>query len=176
MVMLHVGCGDVYFDGWINIDVDSPRADLHHNMRKPLPCGPGTIDFIYSEHFLEHLTVQEALDVLREFHRVLKSGGVVRIATPDLRYLLLKYFFLWKRQDWIKKYGYEWMKTKAEMINLCFKEWGHQYLYDREELERRLKEAGFMKLRRQHWNASAYAELRKRETRRDSRLVIEAIK
>ena len=173
---LNIGCGEVHFPGWVNIDMDSPKADLLHDMRNPLPYEAGTVDFIYSEHFIEHVTAQEGVNVLTDFFRVLKPGGVVRIATPDLNYLLFKYFFFWKKQAWIKKYGYEWLKTKAEMVNLCFREWGHQYLYNEEELERRIMEAGFKKIRKQRWNRSSYPELRNMETRKDSKLIVEAEK
>ena len=42
-----------------------------------------TFDFIYSEHFLEHLFIDEALELLKESRRILKPGGVMRIVTPD---------------------------------------------------------------------------------------------
>lgn len=42
-----------------------------------------TFDFIYSEHFLEHLFMDEALELLKEFHRILKPNGVVRTVVPD---------------------------------------------------------------------------------------------
>jgi len=176
MLMLNIGCGDVYMDGWVNIDLTSKKADLRHDLRTPLPYEEGMVDFIYNEHFIEHLTVQDGVVVMKEFYRVLKKGGVLRIATPDLDYLIFKYIFGWKRQDWIKTYGYEWLKTRAEMINLCFREWGHQYLYNKEELCRRLKEAGFNDVRPCKLLKSRYQVFWNRETRQDSRLILEAVK
>lgn len=176
MLKLNVGCGDVYLKGWVNIDNLSEKADLKHDMKDPLPYADGTVDFIYNEHFIEHMSVSEGLAVLREFHRVLKKGGVLRIATPDLDYVMLRYFFLWKRQGWYKKYGYEWIKTRAEMINICFREWGHQYLYNAEELDRRLREAGFIKTKKKRNGKSGYAELIGMETRKESDLIFEAVK
>ncbi len=114
--------------------------------------------------------------VLKDFYRILKEGGVLRTATIDLNYIVLRYLFNWKKQIWIKKYGYEWLQTKAEMINLCFREWGHQYLYNQEELERRLREAGFNRISRQSLCNSKYHELRNRETRAASKLILEAVK
>lgn len=173
---LNIGCGDVYFDGWVNIDRDSPKADLKMDIRAALPYEDNGVDFIYNEHLIEHLTVQEGVAVLSEFYRVLKPGGVLRIATPDLDYLVFKYFFFWKRQDWIKRFGYGWIKTRAEMMNIGFREWGHQYLYNREELERRLKEAGFKEISRRKMNKSKFPDLKNRETRIDSKLILEAVK
>jgi len=173
---LNIGCGDVYLPGWINIDLDSSRADLKHDLRTPLPYEDNSISFIYNEHFIEHVTVNEAVNIMKEFHRVLKKNGVMRIATPDLDYLIFKYIFRWKHQDWIKKYGYDWIKTKAEMLNICFREWGHQYIYNEEELKRRLQEAGFKQIYREKLNKSKYSELKNRETRTDSKLILEALK
>jgi predicted SAM-dependent methyltransferase len=115
--------------------------------------------------------------MFKEFYRVLKPGGILRIATPDLDYMVEKYTSAsWKDQDWIETYNYQWIQTRAEMLNVCFREWGHQYLYDAEELERRLREVGFGKILRQEWNVSMCAELANRETRKDSKLIIEAVK
>jgi len=176
MLKLHTGCGDVYFADWINIDLDSPKADVRHDLRAPLPFENDSVDFIYNEHFIEHLTVQEAVAVLRDFHRVMKKGAVLRIATLSLDYLIYRYLFRWKKQVWIKKYGYDWLGTRAEMLNLCFREWGHQYLYNEEELNRRLREAGFLIIHGQKLNKSSFSELRNRETRKDSKLIVEATK
>jgi predicted SAM-dependent methyltransferase len=48
-----------------------------------LPFGDSTLDFIYSEHFFEHLFFDEAVSLLRECHRVLKPSGVIRTTVPD---------------------------------------------------------------------------------------------
>ncbi len=173
---LNVGCGNVYFPGWVNIDIEAEGADLKHDLREPLPYEDNAAEFIYNEHFIEHLTVQEGEVVLKDFYRVLKKGGVLRVATLDLDYIVYRYCFNWKRQAWISNYGYEWLETKAEMINLCFREWGHQYLYNREELERRLRKAGFAEISRNKIYKSIYPELSNRETRADSKLVLEAVK
>lgn len=174
---LHIGCGEVYFDGWVNIDKDSEKADKKHDARKRLPYKDNSVDFIYNEHFIEHITVEEAVKILIDFYRVLKPEGVLRIATPDLDYLIEKYISpSWKNQDWIETYSCQWIQTRAEMLNVCFREWGHQYSYNAEELERRLKQAGFEKIYRQKLNESKYTELANRETREDSKLIVEAVK
>ncbi len=175
-VKLHVGCGNVRFEGWVNIDITGKHLDVKCDVRKGLPCADNSATLIYNEHFLEHLTCQEGLAVLREFHRVLRPGGIARIATPDLDYLVGKYVSDdWRAQYWLQNLRTE-IQTRAEMLNICFHDWGHKYLYNAEELERRLREVGFGRISRQAWNVSQHPELANRETREDSKLILEAVK
>jgi SAM-dependent methyltransferase len=49
-----------------------------------LPLADGTADAVYSSHMLEHLDREQARGFLGEAHRVLRPGGVLRLAVPDL--------------------------------------------------------------------------------------------
>src|SRR5215475_1447361 len=51
---LNIGCGPNVKTGWTNIDL-SGHADLHLDLREPLPFGDSSASIVYSEHFLEHL-------------------------------------------------------------------------------------------------------------------------
>ena len=53
--------------------------------------------------------------------------------------------------------------------------WEHRWLYDREELHRRHREAGFHRISDVAWGESTYAQLVGRESRKDSRLICEAV-
>lgn len=179
-VMLHVGCGSNYFDGWINIDANFnnniEKLDLNWDLRNPLPFEDNSVDFIYNEHFLEHLTVEEGLRTLKDFKRVLKSTGVLRIAMPDLADVVKLYNNdNWKEDnaEFFTKFGLSFIKTKAELININFRAWGHQWLYDWEELERRLKEAGFTQIKQCYLRESKNTELKNLETRSESNLIAE---
>ncbi|MEH2266467.1 class I SAM-dependent methyltransferase [Nostoc sp.] len=176
MLKLHIGCGEVYIQDWINIDVESSKADLKHDLRQPLPYENNTVDLIYNEHFIEHLTAEEGVHFLKEMHRILKPGGVIRIATPDLDYLVFKYWFKWKKQDWIERYGYSHIETKAEMMNAMFHYWGHKWLYNFEELKRRLIQAEFRQIKRVSFRNSQNPNLQDLETRKDSKLIVESAK
>lgn len=176
MLKLNIGCGEVHMDGWLNIDSESEKADLMHDLRKPLPYNDNFVDFIYSEHFIEHLTPEEGESVFKETYRVLKNNGVMRIATPDLDYIVFRYLSGWKKQAWIEEYGYSYIQTKAEMINIMFNHWGHKWLYNFEELRRRLKSASFTNIKRVKLGTSDYGVLQNLETREDSKLIVEAVK
>ncbi len=174
---LHLACGKVRLPDWINVDQDAwDTVDVRWDLRLPLPIADETAEFVYHEHFLEHLTVKEGLALLRECRRLLMPGGVLRVAMPDLAECVRQYWQNDWRQPWMQKYGYEWIQTRAECLNIAFREWQHQWLYDREELHRRLKEAGYTTVRDCERLKSDVPELCGLETRDETLLVCEAVK
>jgi predicted SAM-dependent methyltransferase len=56
-------------------------------------------------------------------------------------------------------------KTPAQFMNEAMRLWGHQFVYDREELHTLLHEAAFSTVSDQQWRQSAHAELRGLEMR-----------
>ncbi len=172
---LHVGCGRNILRGWINADI-SPRAELIVFLQKRLPFRTGTLERIYSEHVLEHVPYASAVFFLREAYRTLRPGGVIRIAMPDLDDLIDGYQKDWRRFDWVNWPAHRFIKTRAEMINIAFRWWGHQHLYNQEELERALREAGFWHYSFRQPGESDYPDLRGLETRPESRLIVDAVK
>ena len=61
------------------------------NVVRKFPFADGTFDYVYTSHMLEHLYPGDAKHCLSEIHRILKPGGVVRIAVPDLTHVVNKY-------------------------------------------------------------------------------------
>ncbi|MDB9375011.1 class I SAM-dependent methyltransferase [Nodularia sphaerocarpa] len=177
---LNIGCGNVTFPGWINIDISkvSSVIDIVWDASLGLPfLENDSCHLIYNEHLLEHLEISSASKFLSESFRVLKTGGVLRIAMPCLENIVQKYSSeQWRDQAWLKLPEYQHIKTKAEMINIAFRWWGHRWLYDREELSRRLHEAGFKDTEYFTYGQSNIPELRTLETRQDSLLIVEATK
>lgn len=176
--LVNIGCGDEPFQDWVNLDLNpETRADIVWDVRDGLPFPDHSCRFIYNEHFLEHIPVEEGVRFLRECHRALRPGGVVRIGMPSIEDPVRHYYEnTWARQSWLEKYGYAWIKTRAEYLNITFRNWGHQWLYDFEELDRRLREAGFTQIQAVAWGTSKFPELRERETRAETALICEAIK
>jgi predicted SAM-dependent methyltransferase len=175
---LNVGCGNVIFKDWINIDLEPTNSlvDLACDVRQGLPFEDNSCSLIYNEHFLEHLTVEEGLFFLKECRRVLQPGGVIRISMPSLDVCIEKYNSAdWRDgQDWLTWPEYQFIQTRAEMINIAFRWWEHKWLYDREELNRRLLESGYTNIREVSHSKSSIAEFNNRETRKDSLLNFEA--
>ena len=178
---LHLGCGTVRLDGWVNIDLASRAReleappDLSWDVRRTLPFPDGAARLIYHEHLMEHLSIDEGIRCLRDWLRVLEPGGVLRVATPDLEYLVERYRGAWRDQAWLAQPEYAFIGTRAEMMNVAFRWWDHRYLYDGEELERRMRDAGFGPVRRCPFRASGVPELAALETRADSMLILEGI-
>lgn len=61
------------------------------NASKRIPHDSGTVDAIYSSHMIEHLVRDDAWAFLLECHRVLRSGGRLRLVVPDLHALVHQY-------------------------------------------------------------------------------------
>jgi SAM-dependent methyltransferase len=56
-----------------------------------IPCADRSAEAVYSSHMIEHLDRREARAFLREVSRILRPGGVVRLAAPDLSRLASDY-------------------------------------------------------------------------------------
>ncbi len=173
--LLHLGCGYNKLDGWVNIDFISTSAvDVSWNLGQPIPLADESCSFIFHEHVLEHFELERGLALLKECHRLLKKGGVLRVAMPCLDTMVTAY----NDGNWEVKESAHMpeVKTGAEYMNVLFRNWGHQWIYNQAELERRLKEVGFQIMQRRQSGESDYHPLQSLECRIDSDLVVEAVK
>jgi predicted SAM-dependent methyltransferase len=85
MIKVNLGCGHVNFgEDWDHIDnIDEPHIKSHDITK--LPYEDSSIDVLYSSHTLEYFDREEAIDVLKEWYRVLKVGGKIYLSVPDFR-------------------------------------------------------------------------------------------
>ena len=83
---INLGCGDRYADGWVNVDhVASPyRVDQTVDLTGPLPWRVTSIEYVYAGHVLEHLTVQDALNLLERLRPLMVHGGQIMCVGPDV--------------------------------------------------------------------------------------------
>lgn len=81
MKKLNIGCGVDTKQGWINLDsIHIPGVDVVHDIEKlPLPFGDSEFDEILAQDVLEHV---DYIPVLKDLHRILKKGGLLRVRTP----------------------------------------------------------------------------------------------
>lgn len=166
---LHIGAYRSHIPGWLDTDVAPADAEtIYLDATKPFPIASCTFKYIYSEHMIEHVPLAAGLRMLRECRRVLRADGVLRLATPDLAFLLSLYFnpgvdgrsyMTWIADTCMT--GKERNEvTAADVINIAFNSWGHQFLYDFVTLESSLRKAGFTKISRVKYNESSHESLR----------------
>lgn len=86
-ICLHLGCGPVILDDWINVDGEymSHHASIAiHDIGKPYPIDDGVVDEILLVHVIEHIMPYEVPGMMQEWLRILKPGGRVALEWPDL--------------------------------------------------------------------------------------------
>lgn len=92
MIYVNLGCGSRHHNGWKNFDFVSNHPDvLACDLRNGIPMADETADVVYHSHVLEHFVRKDAFFFLSECHRILKPGGVIRVAVPDLEQIVRSY-------------------------------------------------------------------------------------
>ena len=88
-VKLNLGCGDKILDGYVNVDVADSRAgkrpDVLCDLHALTPFEDNAADEILAVHVVEHFWRLEVADVLRDWARALKPGGLMILACPNLK-------------------------------------------------------------------------------------------
>lgn len=82
-IKLNLGCGNLVYPDYINIDLYAPEADVKMDIRK-LEYPDNYADEITAYHVFEHLSPYEAKDILSEWMRVLKPNGKLIMELPDI--------------------------------------------------------------------------------------------
>ena len=84
MTKLHVGCGERYLPGFIHVDIRKlPHVNVVTSADKLDMFKDNSIKLIYACHILDHFGRNEVEGVLQEWYRVLKQGGILRLAVSD---------------------------------------------------------------------------------------------
>jgi len=165
---LQIGAGPTLLEGWLSTDI-APRSEsvVFLDATKPFPFDDGVFDYIYSEHMIEHISWDDGLFMLRECRRILKPGGTVRIATPDLEVLLGLYngqqasptgdkYIRWITDTFLDQVR---VYEPSFVINNAFRNWGHQFIYDGKLMEMAMREAGLTNITRYRPGESRHADL-----------------
>lgn len=137
MKRLNVGCGPHHRrEGWHNIDIQQfPSVDEVRDATLPFD-DLAPLEYIYSEHFLEHLPLAGAIDFLRNSADALSPKGRFRLSTPSLEHVLSTHFDIGTIAD-------EKRILDTFAINRAFHGWSHQFLWSKPMLERVLLAVGF---------------------------------
>ena len=164
---LHLGAGPNVLPGWLNTDLDArPAAGVARlDATKPFPLPDGCCDVVFCEHLIEHLSFADGGHCLRECRRVLRRGGVVRVATPNLRRIAglavgEAQWYLNEAAPHLARNYPGVPPLAAVVVNNFFRDWGHQFIYDAESLSYALESAGFADVRECAVGESEHPELR----------------
>jgi SAM-dependent methyltransferase len=143
------------------------RRLRHLDLTGRFPFPDDAMAAIYSSHTFEHLHVDAAERALKECHRVLRHGGVLRIAVPNLDDIVASYdpaapdAFL----DGI-------YQGRSAGDNANARHWWH---YTADSLGARMAAAGFSEVTRRGYREGACPDLDRIESREWS-LFMEAVK
>ena len=158
---VQVGSGLVQRPGWLNTDI-GPAARFWLDMGARLAFPDQSVQYLFSEHVIEHVDPRVVAHFLREAYRVLAPGGVIRTLTPDPEGLARHYL---ARSDAAQALlergaavGYR-SRYPIDVLNTVFYETGHCHLWDEESLTAELRAAGFQHIARQQCGGSPHPEL-----------------
>jgi predicted SAM-dependent methyltransferase len=155
-LILDVGCGQNTRVQNINLDYDwFPGIDVCCDIRKGLPFRDGYVAGIFTEHCIEHISFDEALFALREFHRIMVAGAYIRIIVPDLEIYIDRYreFHSTGSLTFYQSQGAS-SRSPAVSINALFRRHGHQFIYDFPTLQAMLDQVGFVGIRKMKFGDS----------------------
>ena len=155
MICLELGSGSTGRpEPWITSDLNPQSgAKMVIDVTKPLPFDNDTVDYCYSEHMIEHITYDEGLFMLKECYRILKPGGVCRVVTPFIGFLMD--LVSWKKDSSFVQSYLRWAAfafglnpnntetIRARVFNNFVRAWGHQFIYDKATMEDSMLRAGF---------------------------------
>jgi predicted SAM-dependent methyltransferase len=115
---------------------------------------------VNSEHFIEHIPLEDARLYLAQALASLRPGGVIRTSTPDLEALVDVYK---RRDDGLlaehRRHGYA-ADGHAELVNNYFYSHDHRFLYDADTLRALLEQAGFEQIELAEFGQSRHDALR----------------
>lgn len=130
MIKLDLGAGVVSPEGF------TPLGNVNGTPIFPLSYADSSVDVIRCSHTLEHFAHREIADVLKEWVRVLKPGGKLKIAVPDFDKIAAAH----TNGDALNVQGYL-MGGQIDQADF------HKTVWNRDELRRRLSQAGLVLLR-----------------------------
>ena len=166
--------GANYTEGWFCTDIvpDAERNIYYCDITRNFTFPPDTFDFVYCEHGIEHVEFEDGLNCFSECHRVLKKGGVLRIATPSLD-RWINYYTVDSEEHrrttglathvWLKNAAAMRLYSKCLVFNNAMRNWDHKILYDAKTLKMMLMMLQFTDIAAAEIGKSRHPELRNME-------------
>ena len=178
---LDLGCGPNTDPDFCNLDYNwRPDIDVCWDVTKRLPFPDRHISGIFTEHMIEHVPFDAALNLLKECRRILRPGGVLRIVVPDGELYLAEYAKHHAGQKCEIPYAENDQDrfsfvTPMISVNRIFRSHGHLFMWDFETFNTALHMAGFTNVDRRSFGEGADPRLlRDAADRRIESLYLEA--
>lgn len=148
-VNLHLGCGTRYIPGFVHIDIRKlPHVDIVASVDKLDMFEDNSVDLIYACCLLEHFKRYETERVLREWYRVLKPGGILRVSVPDFEKLIEVY----------QKYKDIKLVLGGLVSRQDYPDNTHYMVFDFKILTEFLKKVGFKKVYKYDWRKTIHKD------------------
>lgn len=152
-IRLHLGCGKRYIPGFLHLDAQPhPHVDLVTDVAHLDAIPDESADLIYAAHVLEHFGRWEFRAVLAEWRRVLKPGGLLRLAVPDFA-ACAKLYYEQGLADGLN--GLIGLISGGQRDPHDF----HKMIFDERFLTHELLGLGFHNVRRWDWRTTAHANV-----------------
>ncbi len=143
---LHLGCGKRFLPGYVHVDIaDFPHIDFQCPAHDLSQFEDESADLIYASHMLEYWDRVEVRNVLAEWQRVLKPGGILRVGVPNFDALLEVYRQTGQLDRILGPlYGRMPVEGLEQFIY-------HKTVYSEKDLTDMLQEAGFKDVKWWDW-------------------------
>jgi len=147
---LHLGCGEVHLDGYVNVDIRYLQGvDKIEDIRYLRSFKNDSVDVIYSCSVLEHCIRWEYHNVLKRWFDLLKTGGVLRLAVPNFEAIVEHYM------------EHRELKTLIGMLygGQDYEQNFHHMCWDFKTLSGDLMDIGFKNVKLYDWRETEHADI-----------------
>lgn len=144
---VNIGCGAYPAEGFCNIDYAWGPGLLCFDITRGIPLPSSRLRGIFTEHCLEHISYADCINVLRDFHRILKPGGVARVVVPDGELYCSLYVRAQAGQSVSWPYA-ENGRLPIYYVNRIMRDHGHRFIYDFDSMKEALLSVGFREVHR----------------------------
>jgi predicted SAM-dependent methyltransferase len=158
-LILDVGCGRNSRPENINLDYHwRPGVDVCCDITEGLPFPDSYVAGIFTEHCLEHIPFRSGFFVLKEFHRIIRPGGYVRIIVPDLSIYVGQYTQALP-MPYADRDSIDGIYSPAMSINRIMRSHGHCFIYDFDTMKQMITAVGFVDVVKRKYGVSSNARL-----------------
>jgi predicted SAM-dependent methyltransferase len=152
MIKINMGCGKRNFGkDWIHIDGENYEHLDYFSITDLSQFTDGSVDLIYASHVIEYFDRENIVPVLNEWYRVLKPGGILRLAVPNFE--IMSSLYCQKKYELDKFLGllYGKMSMRGKVIY-------HKTVYDFESLSSLLiEQIGFNVVKYYDWRKTEHS-------------------